>query len=102
MLLIKNVVNATGNLYTGSYKSFPILRGKCLKFIITNLYCTKYNEINVCHLYIQENIFHKKWHNDYKYFVFRVTQKLSNTMREFFLNAIHDIYIVLINIYHSG
>ena len=60
MLPIKNRINATNILYTGSYKSFPILWEKCLKLIISHLYCTKYNEISICHLYIHENVFHKK------------------------------------------
>ena len=57
---IKNGLNAASILYTESYKSFRILWGKCLKLIITNLYCTKYNKINICHLCIYENVFHKK------------------------------------------
>ena len=84
ILPIKNRINATNILYTGSNKSFPILWGKCLKLIIRYLYCTKYNEIKICNLYIHENVFHKKWHIDYKYFVYRVTQIFSDPMREMF------------------
>ena len=84
MLPIKNGINATNILYTGSYKSFPILCGKFLKLIITYLYCTKYNEINICHLYIHENIFYKKWHKDYKYFVYRLIHKFSDPMGKMF------------------
>ena len=34
--------------------------GKIFKRILTYLYCTKHNEINMCHLYLHENVFHKK------------------------------------------
>ena len=83
MLPIKNGTNATNILYTGSYKSFPILWEKCLKLIITYLFCTKYNEINICHLYMHENVFHKKWHKDYKNFICRVTQSFPTTAGNF-------------------
>ena len=84
MLPLKNGINAKNILYTGSYKSFLILWGKCLKLIITCLYCSKYNEINMCHLYIHVDFFHKKLHKDYKYFVYSVTQKFSDPMQEIF------------------
>ena len=59
MIPIKNSKNATSILYTDSYRSFSTLWGKCLKHIITYLYSTKYNEINICNLYIHENDFDK-------------------------------------------
>ena len=31
---------------------------KCLKFILTYLYCTKYDEINIYHLCMHKNVFH--------------------------------------------
>ena len=58
MFLIKNGTNAISILYTDSHKSFPILWRKLLKCILSYLYCTKYNEINVCHLHIHKNVFH--------------------------------------------
>ena len=54
----KNDINTTNILNTGSYKSFPILWGKCLKCILTYLYYTKYDEINIYHLCMHKNVFH--------------------------------------------
>ena len=59
MFPVKNDINSTNILYTGSHKNFPIhygLRGKLLKCILTYLYCTKYNEINMCYSDVQNNI----------------------------------------------
>ena len=77
-------MNTTSTLYTGSYKIFRSYGGKCLNSILAYLYCAKYNEINVRHSYIHKNVFHKKWHKYYKYFVYRVTQKFPDPMREIF------------------
>ena len=57
---------STNIMCTGSHKSFPmhcILRGgKFLKRILTYLYSTKYNEINVCHLDVQNHTSYKIWY----------------------------------------
>ena len=57
LIKMKNSINI---LYTGSHKSFSIhykIRGKFLKHILTNLYCNKYNKIDMCHSGVQK-IFH--------------------------------------------
>ena len=58
MFSIKNGINATINLQTGSHKNFPILCGKFLKRILTYLFCINSNEINIRHLYMHKNVFH--------------------------------------------
>ena len=68
---------------TGSHKSFPIhctLQGKCLKSILTYLDCTKYNEMYIGHLHIQKHVSYKKLYKKYKYYVYRLTQKFSDTL----------------------
>ena len=55
-----------------------ILRRKILRRILTYLYSIKYNEINVCHLDVQNHISYKKW---YKYFGYRLVQKSANILQ---------------------
>ena len=46
-------------LYTGLHNVFRCIMaygGNFLKHILTFLYCTKYNEINICHSYVQQFI----------------------------------------------
>ena len=51
---LKNCINATNILYTGSLKTFLILMGEMFKvYILTYLYCTKYNEMNIRHSDVQ-------------------------------------------------
>ena len=49
MCPIKNGLHYTRILHTTIFRSY---RGKCLKRILTYLYCTKYNEIYKGHSYI--------------------------------------------------
>ena len=59
------------------YFTAYVKKKKKLKRILGDLYCSKYNEINVCHSYIQNDIKNviscKKWYIYYKYFVYRFT-----------------------------
>ena len=50
-----------------------------LKRILTYLSWTKCNEINMCHSDVQKHVSHKKWYKQYKYFVYKLTQKFSDT-----------------------
>ena len=75
MFSIMYNISTTSILYTGSHKSFPILRGNSLKHILLYLYCVNYNEINVCHLCIQKHVSHEKWLRSYKYYLYRLAQK---------------------------
>ena len=62
---------------------------KILKRIST--YCTKCNEINICHLDIQKYVLYKKYFKNYMFFVYRFTQMFFNTLRPMkgkFLNSI--------------
>ena len=56
-------------------------------------------------LYIHENVLHKKWRKYDKYFVYRVTQKFSDPMREifkaYFIAYLYCINYNEINIHHS-
>ena len=54
---------------------------KYLKRIVKYLYCTKYNEINIGHSNIQKHVSYEKCYKKYKYFVYRLKQKLSDTLR---------------------
>ena len=59
MFPIKNGFKSINALCTGSHKSFSMhysLQGKIfLKCILSNVYCTKYNETNICHLDVQKH-----------------------------------------------
>ena len=55
--------------------------GKCLKYILTYLHCTKCNEISLCHLYVKKSVSCEKWYKCYKYFEYRLIQKNSNILR---------------------
>ena len=44
----KNDTKSTNILYTGSYKIFRYYGGKCLKCILSYLYCIIYNETDIC------------------------------------------------------
>ena len=60
---IENGIYTANGLFTETHKIFPIhygLWGGCLKNILTYLDCTKYNEIDIGHLYIQKHVFCKK------------------------------------------
>ena len=54
------------NVRLQRHKSFLIhyglWGGEFLKCILTHLCFTKYNEINVCHSYIQKHASYKKWY----------------------------------------
>ena len=63
MFPTKNCYKSTNILSTGSHKSFPIhyvLWGKFLKRMLTYLYCTKCNEIDMCHLDVKKPVSYKK------------------------------------------
>ena len=83
MFSIMYNMSTTSILYTGSHKSFPILCGNSLKCILIYLYRIYYNEINVCHLGIQKHVSHEKWLKSCKYFLYRLAQKLSETLQPF-------------------
>ena len=54
---IENGMYGTKSMYTAIHKSFPIqygLWGKFLKRILTYLYCSKHNEIKICHSDVQK------------------------------------------------
>ena len=52
---------------------------KCLKSILTYLDCTKYNETDIGHLHNQKHISNKKLYKKYKYCVYKLIQKFSDT-----------------------
>ena len=52
---------------------------KILKRIST--YCAKSNEMNMCRLDLQKHVFYEEWFKCYIFFVYRFTQKFSNTLR---------------------
>ena len=59
MFPTKNDINGINILYTNLPKGFPIhygLQGKILKIILTYLYCSKYNDINICHSDVQKHV----------------------------------------------
>ena len=54
---IKNCLNATNSLYAGTHEIFPMywnLWRKIFKRILTHLYLSKCNDINVYHLGVQK------------------------------------------------
>ena len=53
---------------------------KCLKNILTYEDCTKYDEIDIYHLHIQKQVSYKKFCKKYKSYVYRLTQKFSDTL----------------------
>ena len=58
---IENDMNGTKGSFTEIHKRFPVHfgllgEGKFLKLILTYLYCTKYNKINIFHLVVQEHV----------------------------------------------
>ena len=55
--------------------------GKDLKRILTCLYCNKWNKINIWDSDTQKHFANKKWFKCYKYFVYRLTQKISDPNR---------------------
>ena len=81
---IESGIHTTNSLSTETHKSFPIhygLRGKSFNRILTYLYCTKYNEINISYSDIQKHFPIKKSYKKYKYLTDKLTQKFSNTLR---------------------
>ena len=83
MDLIGNGIQRINILYTGSHKSFPILCGNSLKCTLLYLYRIIYNETNICHLGVQKHVSHEKWLKSYKYFLYRLPQKFSETLQPF-------------------
>ena len=60
MFPIKNDVKSTNIICTGSHKFFRSIAsygGKILKRILTYLYSTKYNEINMCVIQMYKTTF---------------------------------------------
>ena len=53
---IKNGVYTTNGLSRETHKSFSVISFKYLKRFLTYLYCTKHNEINICHSDIQKQV----------------------------------------------
>ena len=80
----KNCINATSTLYTGSYKSFQILWGKCLNHILTYLNCTKFNKFNMCHSDVHKYVSQKNDINTKKIVTDRLTKTFSNSMGKTF------------------
>ena len=66
-----------------AHKSFPmhysVWEGEFLKRIVT-FFFTKYNKNNMCHSDVQKHVTYGKWFINYKYFVYRITQKVSDTL----------------------
>ena len=66
---------------TKTHKSFPIRynlwRENIYSVLLTYLYCTKYNEISVCHSDIQKHVSYKKV---CKHFVYRLTKQFPDTL----------------------
>ena len=60
---------------------FRLMEEKCLKRILKYLYWTKYSKINMCHPGIPKHVSYKKWYKTYKYFIYRLTQKFSHSLR---------------------
>ena len=54
--------------------------GKCLRSVLTCLNCTKSNEIDISLLHIQNHVPNKKFYKKYKHYVYRLTQKFSDTL----------------------
>ena len=53
------IINSVNIFYMGFHKSFPIhyrLWGEFLKHILSNLYSTIYNEVNICHTDVQKHL----------------------------------------------
>ena len=42
------------------FHAFRPMGGKCLKNILTYLYGIKYNEISICHSYLQKHVSYEK------------------------------------------
>ena len=74
----KNGINTLKILYTDLHKSFPIyycLLGGFFKRILTYLYCTKCNEINVCHPYVQKYVSYEKTDKNSIYILYTDSNK---------------------------
>ena len=59
MTAIKNNVKGANIIFTGSHNNFRYIGfygAKILKPILTFLYSTKYNEVNICHSDIQKHV----------------------------------------------
>ena len=67
--------------YTNFFDTLRSMGGKDSNLILTCLYCNKWNEINVWHSDTQKHFANKKWFKCYKYFLYRLTQKFSDTLR---------------------
>ena len=65
--------------HTKVFRYITAYEEKCLKRILTYLYCSKYNEIDIGHLHIQKHASYKKCHKKYKYYVCKLTEKFSDT-----------------------
>ena len=69
---------------------------KCLKRNLTYIYIAF--EINIGHSHTQNHVSYKKLHKMYKYYIYRLTQKFSDTFHptvKNFQNALKHIYIPL-------
>ena len=64
MDLIENDTHRANDLFTETHKSFRKHYGLLEEFfehILTYSYCTKYNEINICHSCDQKHVSYRKW-----------------------------------------
>ena len=66
--------------HTKVFRYITAYGGKCLNRILTYLDCTKYNEINIDPSHIQNHVSYKKGYKKHKYYVYRLTQKFSDTL----------------------
>ena len=82
--------------YTKDFRCITVYGEKSLTRILTCLYCNKWNEIDVCQSNIHKHVFHKKWYKYYKCFVYRLTQKFSNSMGKNIWSVFQHISITLI------
>ena len=76
MFHIENDVCGTIVRVQRDTKEFQSTSENILKYILTCLYSSKYNEINVRYSHVQKYISHKKWYEWHSFFEYRVTQKI--------------------------
>ena len=72
-----------GAFWTNGYSSETHKLFGFLKRILTYLYCTKYDENNIGHSDTQKHVFLLKRFKHFKYFLYRLTQKVSDTSQPF-------------------
>ena len=77
----KNGMNTILFCIQAHAKAFLFYGGNFLKRILTYLNFTKYNENNICHSNVQKLLSYEKGNKLYKYFVYRLRQRFSDTLQ---------------------